>query len=41
MAALTYTGKDKEGHFRVAILAYTRKCVGDYLENEGKSKKQA
>ena len=33
MAALTYTGEDEEGHFRVAILAYTRKCVGDFLES--------
>ena len=41
MAALTYTGEDEKGYFRVAILAYTRKCVGDYLENEGKGKKQA
>ena len=36
MGSLTYTGKDNKGAYRVGVLGYTRKCVGDYLAWEEK-----
>ena len=32
MGALTYSGHDSKGQFRIGIFGYTRKCVGDYIQ---------
>jgi hypothetical protein len=34
MGALTYTGEDAKGPYRVGIFGYTRKCVGDFLDSQ-------
>jgi hypothetical protein len=31
MGALTYTGRDEKGYYRVGVFGYTRKTVGDHL----------
>eukprot|EP01047_Picozoa_sp_COSAG01_P102023 COSAG01_NODE_31674_length_593_cov_0.967611_2_plen_61_part_00 len=31
MGALTYTGRDEQGYYRVGVFGYTRKDVGDHL----------
>ena len=31
MGALTFTGQDAKGYYRIGVFGYTRKCVGDYL----------
>jgi hypothetical protein len=31
MGALTFTGHDDQGLYRVGVLGYTRQCVGDHL----------
>jgi hypothetical protein len=31
MGALTYTGRDAKGYYRVGVFGYTRKDVGDHL----------
>ena len=33
MGAITFSGSDAHGYFRVGVFGYTRKCVGDFLEN--------
>jgi hypothetical protein len=37
MGALAFTHGDKKGPYRIAVLGYTRKCVGDHLDWEAKS----
>eukprot|EP01050_Picozoa_sp_SAG11_P000615 SAG11_NODE_21_length_25065_cov_3.589081_16_plen_130_part_00 len=34
MGALTFTGTDERGSYRVGVFGYTRKVVGDFLEFE-------
>lgn len=36
MGALTFSGHDAKGAYRVGVFGYTRKCVGDYLDWEAK-----
>eukprot|EP01047_Picozoa_sp_COSAG01_P048374 COSAG01_NODE_4708_length_4799_cov_4.376809_1_plen_168_part_00 len=31
MGAVTYTGRDAKGYYRVGVFGYTRKAVGDHL----------
>ncbi len=33
MGALTFAGRDAKGPYRVGVFGYTRKCVGDHLNN--------
>ena len=32
MGAITFSGTDAHGYFRVGVFGYTRKCVGCFLE---------
>ena len=32
MGAITFSGSDDQGYFRIGVFGYTRKCVGDYLD---------
>ena len=34
MGAVTYTGRDAKGYYRVGVFGYTRKAVGDHLASQ-------